>query len=107
MATAPKNVYTHRLAIAEEYGFDAMQVTADGFTDEYLEVVGNHINGDTARRLVLESNAVLRTRIYWPDHAAQERARQAMEDDYRETIGDAGYQAVKELGAQHQRQSRQ
>lgn len=95
MAIAPETVYTHRIALAAEYGFDPMQITADGFTDEYLEVVGDHTNGDMTRRLILESNSVIRTRIYWPNNEARTRARKAMNDDFREMVGDDFYHQLQ------------
>lgn len=93
----PEKVYTKRAELADEYGFDVMQVTADGFTDEYFEVVGDYAGEDPNRSLILEENSVIRTRIYWADMATRLRARQAIEDDFRATVGDEAYAQIQAL----------
>lgn len=102
MALMPETVYTRRIAMVEDYGFSAADVPVDGFTSEYLEVVWD---GDPATiRTTLRhgiywaDNERPKVRYYWPDRDRQ-RAAEAMEGDYRETVGADAYAEVQRLNA--------
>jgi hypothetical protein len=101
MAVMPEPVHTRKLALAAEYGFDPMDIAEDGFTSEYVTVVGFPDEDTKADRYTVSHEAdrlLPRVRYYWrPDDIP--RAEAAILEDYREMIGERRFLEIQSLKA--------
>lgn len=103
MPVTPKEVVTHRLALASEYVKNVAHITLDGFTSEYFTMVieepnltVNHQHASV--ELSVASGEFERYLVRW-EPADVARAVAAGEADFRESVGDAAADGIDAMRA--------
>lgn len=95
MALATETVYTHRSALAKEYGFDAQEVVADKFDGEGFCVLGEHPEHGCVTYV---GGELPQTLIRWKNRSDQLRAEEAMRLDWEAMFPPSAIEQMRAFG---------